>query len=118
MIPFSVESELKENPRAVIIRTVGYFDEDGGNKFRVAAQEYIGKGEKLYILNLKGSPIVNSIGISCILDVTEQITIDVSGRAVFCGLSKAVAEAFKLVGLMKLYPVVATEQDALSEYGG
>ncbi|MBF0499836.1 MAG: STAS domain-containing protein [Candidatus Riflebacteria bacterium] len=116
MATFTIEVEQKENPRVIIIRTFGYFDESGGIKFREIAQDFIAKGDKFYILNLQGSPIVNSIGISGILDITEQITIDLSGRAVFCGLSNAVAEAFKLVGITKLYPVFANETAALAQF--
>ena len=114
MPEFSINTEIRPQPHAVVIRPVGYFSDEGGDKFRAIVQGLIEKGEKTFVLNFQGSPIVNSIGISCILDATEVITTEVQGTVVFCGLSKAVNEAFKLVGILSLYRAFDTEDAALA----
>lgn len=113
MAEFTITTEVKQQPHAVLIRSVGYFNDAGGDKLRTIIQGLVEKGERTFVFNLQGSPVVNSIGISCILDSTEMITTEVQGTVVFCGLTKAVAEAFKLVGILKLYRAFDTEDAAL-----
>ncbi len=115
MAEFSVVTETHENPRIIVIKTTGYLEDKAGEKIKNIVQAYIQKGEKRYIFHLAGSPIINSTGISCILEVTEEIVCDLQGKIAFCCLSKAIADVFKIMNLTANYPVLDTYEAAVAE---
>lgn len=115
MAEFSVVTETHENPRIIVIKTTGYLEDKAGEKIKSIVQTYIDKGEKRYIFHLGGSPIINSTGISCILELTEEITCELQGRLAFCCLSKAINDVFKIMNLSSTYPVLETFEAAVAE---
>lgn len=114
MSEFVISSELSTNPRVVIIKTVGYIDDKAAEKIKNVVQSFISKGERNFLFNFASSPIINSTGISIMLEISEDITFTLQGTVVFCCLSKAINEVFKMMGISSMYKIFHSEAEALN----
>jgi len=116
MANFSVESK-KIDPSFFVVKTRGYFDELGGNKFKEVVKQLIQAGGKKFLFNFKETPIINSNGISYLLEILDQISYDVHGESYFCSLSKAISDVFRMTGISNAFKVFENEEQALTILG-
>ena len=79
---FSLTSELREG-RLVIV-TNGYVNNVGGEAIASEFGRHFENGVKHVVINLAGSKVVNSIGMSFLLEILEQLQ-DTEGKLVFDG---------------------------------
>ena len=108
--------DIQKTPNGVIvIRTKGYFDDEGGEVFRGKVEPLVQQGERKFLLNFKDSPLINSTGISVLIELAEEITSMPNGKVAFCGLSKAVDSVFRMMGLTTAFPVYDTEENAVAK---
>ena len=114
MAGFTCTTE-KTAKNIIVVRTKGYFDDEGGEVFRARVEPLYHQGEKVFLLNFKESPLINSTGISVLIELAEEITTAPEGRVAFCGLSKAVDSVFRMMGLTSAFPVFDTEENALAK---
>lgn len=103
--------------RIVVVRTTGYIDDDGGEKIRKVVESFVEKGETRFLFNLGGSPIVNSTGIACILELIEQVVYERNGQIHFCNLAPAVLTVFKMMGVEGSCKIHDTEANGLAQFG-
>ncbi|MBZ0179278.1 MAG: STAS domain-containing protein [Ignavibacterium sp.] len=93
---FNLSSEVKDN--CVVINTSGYVNNLGGQKIIDEFNTHHQKGIKNYVLNLAESKVVNSIGISFLIEVIEKLN-DSNGKLVFANLDPSVDKTFTIMGL-------------------
>jgi len=98
----------------VVIATEGYLNKDLGEEIQNIAQKYIDNGSSIFLINLKDSKIVNSIGASILIELIEQLQ-DIDGQLVFCDLAPIIEKTFKIMGLTKYCKVYPTEDEAVKE---
>ena len=103
---------VEEHDGYAILRTEDYVNNLGGEKIGEAADALIEKGVKKLILNFEKSNVVNSIGISILIEVIEKI-VDVDGRICFCFLTKTIAKTFNIMGLTQYAEIYDTEAQAI-----
>jgi anti-anti-sigma factor len=103
---------VEEGDGFAILRTEGYVNNLGGEKIGDAADALIEKGVKKLVLNFEKSNVVNSIGISILIEVIEKI-VDVDGRICFCFLTKTIAKTFNIMGLTQYAEIYDTEAQAI-----
>lgn len=82
----------------VIIETYGYINIDGGEAIANEAYRYIDKGITKVVLNLENSRVINSIGISILIEIMERLE-EVSGTLFFTNLSATIEKTFTIMGL-------------------
>lgn len=104
---------VEEHGEYAIIRTEGYVNNLGGEKIGEAADNLIEQGIRKLIINFEKSNVVNSIGISILIEVIEKI-VDVEGQISFCFLTKTIEKTFNIMGLTQYAEIFATESDAVS----
>tara|TARA_A100001015_G_C14967895_1_gene703809 strand:- start:9 stop:269 length:261 start_codon:yes stop_codon:yes gene_type:complete len=63
----------------VIIETDGYLNNVGGEKISKECYKEIENGKKLFLLNLEKSKVVNSIGVSILIEIIEKLE-DIDGK--------------------------------------
>ena len=80
---FSLTSELKGS--RLVITTSGYVNNVGGEAIAAEFNKHFGAGVKDVVINLAGSRVVNSIGMSFLLEILEQLQ-DADGKLVFTNL--------------------------------
>ena len=98
----------------VIIETSGYLNNVGGEKISEVCYKEIDSGKKLFLLNLENSKVVNSIGVSILIEIIEKLQ-DVDGRLGYYNLAPIVEKTFNIMGLTKYSTVFKSEEEALKE---
>jgi len=97
-----------------VIYTEGYINNQGGEEIARVAYELIDDGVKVLLLNLKGTKIVNSIGISILIEIIEKM-LEIDGKLAFCCLTPTIEKTFHIMGLAQYAGVFDDEDSAVAE---
>ncbi|HUF78982.1 MAG TPA: STAS domain-containing protein [Thermoanaerobaculia bacterium] len=93
-----------------VLYTEGYINNQGGEQIAKAAYELIDEGYRRILLNLVGTKIVNSIGISILIEIIERM-LEIDGRLAFCCLTPTIEKTFHIMGLAQ-YAGIHGDEDA------
>ena len=110
MADFSLSTNL--NGEIVIIKTSGYLNNVGGEKIADACYKEIDNGKNLFLLDLEESKVVNSIGVSILIEIIEKLQ-EVDGKLGYFNLAPIVEKTFTIMGLTKYSTVFSNESEAL-----
>ena len=110
MADFSLSISVKGD--IVIIRTSGYLNNVGGEKVAQVCYKEIDKGKSLFLLDLEDSKVVNSIGVSILIEIIEKLQ-DVNGKIGYFNLAPIVEKTFTIMGLTKYSTVFSNESEAI-----
>ena len=97
-----------------VIYTDGYINNQGGEEIAKSAYKLLDEGYKVLLLNLAGTKIVNSIGISILIEIIEKM-IEVEGKMGFCCLTPTIEKTFHIMGLAQYAPIFKDEDSALGQ---
>lgn len=100
-----------------VIYTEGYINNQGGEEIARVAYELIDQGKKAILLNLAGTKIVNSIGISILIEIIEKM-MEIGGKLAFCSLTPTIDKTFHIMGLAQyagIYPDEDSAREALTD---
>ncbi len=95
-----------------IFWTDGYINNQGGEEIARQAYAQLEAGARALVLNLEKTRIVNSIGISILIEVLEKV-MDGKGVLAFCNLTPTIDKTFRIMGLAQYAAIYPTEQEAL-----
>ena len=110
MADFSLD--VKDEGDVLIIETTGYLNNVGGEKISEACYEKMENGKKLFLLDLENSKVVNSIGVSILIEIIEKLQ-DVDGKLGYYNLAPIVEKTFNIMGLTKYSTVFGSKSEAL-----
>jgi anti-anti-sigma factor len=102
--------------RLGLLEVAGYINNEAGEAIAREARRLIEGGHATLLLDLATTRIINSIGISLLLEVLEQI-LEIKGTLAFCSLSPSIAKTFQIMGLSqytRIFPDRATALAALA----
>ncbi len=108
--PFSLTSEVKD--QCLVIATQGYVNNVGGEAIAQEFSRHFESGIKYVIINLAGSRVVNSIGMSFLIEIIEQLE-EAGGKMVFTNLDPAVEKMLSIMGLFKFAGKEPTVDEAM-----
>jgi anti-anti-sigma factor len=94
-----------------VLYTEGYINNQGGEEIARVAYDLIGEGYRVLLLNLAGTKIVNSIGISILIEVIEKM-LEVNGKLGFCNLTPTIEKTFHIMGLAQYAGIYRDEAAA------
>lgn len=114
MSEFKFEREFAGD--VLVIRPEGYFNEQAGQTIRAFLKESISEGTKKVVLNLEKVAIINSPGITKILELTEEILYDLKGQIALVGVSQLYQEVFQVIGLTSMTSIFSDEKSAISQF--
>ncbi|MBZ0090430.1 MAG: STAS domain-containing protein [Thermoanaerobaculia bacterium] len=97
-----------------VIYTEGYINNQGGEEIARAAYELIDAGHKTLLLNLTGTKIINSIGISILIEIIEKM-LEVEGKLAFCALTPTIEKTFHIMGLAQYASIYPDEGSAMAQ---
>jgi anti-anti-sigma factor len=103
-----------ERDGVAVIRTDGYINNQGGEEIARVAYELIEKGHDRLLLNLDQTKIVNSIGISILIEIIEKM-LEIDGRLAFCNLTPTIAKTFHIMGLAQYAGIHSDEEIAVAQ---
>ena len=110
MLKVSVD---RRTPLAVIY-TEGYINNQGGEEIARVAYDLIDNDHNVLLLNLEGTKIVNSIGISILIEIIEKM-LEIEGVLAFCNLTPTIEKTFHIMGLAQYAKIFDTEETAVGE---
>lgn len=105
---------VDRRPAGAILYTKGYINNVGGEEIANRAYEFMDDGVKVILLNLKDTKIVNSIGISILIEIIEKM-IDKGGKIGFCCLTPVIHKTFQIMGLANYATIYDSEDAALND---
>jgi len=111
----SLKVRVDRRSGLAVVYTDGYINNQGGEEIAQAANALMEEGYRALLLNLAGSKIVNSIGISILIEVLERM-LELQGRLAFCCLTPTIQKTFHIMGLTQyaqVYPDEAAAVDGL-----
>jgi len=108
---FDVKIEKKD--KFAILRTDGYINNLGGEKISDIVNQLINEGISNFILNFEKSNVVNSIGISILIEVIENLS-EIDGHIFFCNLTKTISNTFTVMGLTQFANIYESEEEAIN----
>jgi anti-anti-sigma factor len=109
-VQFSVASRLEGD--AAIIYPKGYLNNLSGESLVIECGIYIGKGISNIVVNFSETDLINSIGISMLLQIIEDLK-NIKGTICCTNMSKFLRDTFEMLGLMQHLLVFPVESDAL-----
>ena len=113
MSNFKVEVQPMDS--FVVLRSEGYINNLGGEQIAVECFRLMEEGYDKFILNLNNSKVVNSIGISILIEIIEKI-ISREGRLAFTNLTPTIAKTFKIMGLLQFTELFNDEYTAIDAF--
>ena len=91
---------IEEKDGVIIISTSGYFNNIAGEAVLEIFNEKIDSGSKNFLIDMADSKVVNSIGVSILIEINEKLQA-VDGKLAFCNLAGIVEKTFNIMGLTK-----------------
>ena len=105
--------EVREENEIIIIKTSGYLNNVGGEKISEACYAEIDKGKKYFLLDLENSKVVNSIGVSILIEIIEKLQ-EIDGKLGYYNLAPIVSKTFKIMGISSYSELYESENEALT----
>jgi anti-anti-sigma factor len=107
---------IDRRPNGAILYTKGYINNVGGEEIANRAYELMDQGALHLLLNLRETKIVNSIGISILIEIIEKM-MDKGGKIGFCCLTPVIMKTFQIMGLAQYASIFPDEEAAIKEMG-
>jgi anti-anti-sigma factor len=106
--------KIKEADNYCILYTSGYINNQAGEQIATCCFEYIGMGKQHFIINMEESNMINSIGISKLIEIIKKL-MGGSGTLSFCCLTPTIAKTFKIMGLTQYARIFEMEDEAVQQ---
>ena len=116
MMTEALKVKLDLRDKLAVIYTEGYINNQGGEEIARVADEAMQQGHKYVLLNLVGTKIVNSIGISILIEIIEKM-LEIEGKLAFCNLTPTIEKTFNIMGLTQYADIYADEETAVGGLG-
>jgi anti-anti-sigma factor len=110
---FKLESNINEN--VGFIKTHGYINNVGGESIVNEFNKLSSDGAKNIVLNLADTKVVNSIGISFLIEIIEKLN-DNGGKLVFTNLDPTIEKTFTIMGLFHFAEKADSDEAAASKF--
>ena len=107
----SLNVSVDRRDSLAVIYTEGYINNQGGEEIAKVSYELLDQGYKVLLLNLAGTKIVNSIGISILIEIIEKM-IEINGKLGFCCLTPTIEKTFHIMGLAQYAGIYRDETAA------
>ena len=108
----SCKINVERRGDVAVFWTDGYINNQGGEEIARQAYAQLDAGARALVLNLEKTRIVNSIGISILIEVLEKV-MDRKGVLAFCNLTPTIDKTFRIMGLAQYASIYPSLDDAL-----
>ena len=98
----------------VILELDGRLDANTSSLFSDQLVQLIASGDKNFVIDLSQLVYISSSGLRAFLIAARQLRSN--GKMVLCSLNQDVKEVFDITGFGSLFPVVASQQEALRTF--
>lgn len=116
---FGLANKFDINIRAeqqyAVLETEGYLNDALGEQLSQKAQDLIEKGYTQLVINLAKTALINSIGISILIEIIEALD-EREGTLNFCGLSPTQERTFRMMAIAKYAGIFPDEKTAVADF--
>ena len=110
----SFSLDTRRQGSVCVFCTHGYINNSGGETIAKKFEEVYTGGGNAFLFDLADSRIINSIGISFLIEILERI-LDADGTMAFCNCAPIVEKTFKIMGITNYARIYKTTDEALAE---
>lgn len=102
---FNLTCAMKND--VLVITTEGYINNAGGEKISQEFDPHFQNGVTKLLIDMEGSKVVNSIGISFLIEIIEKLN-EKKGILYFSNLDPSVEKTFTIMGLFQFAEKVSS----------
>lgn len=95
---FNLITEIRNN--ALVMKTDGYINNIAGERIVKEFTDSFSGGISKVVIDLENSKVINSIGISYLLEIIEKLN-DSNGKLIFTNLDPTIEKTFNIMGLFQ-----------------
>ena len=106
--------KVREQDGVIVLNTNGYLNNFGGEQIASVCLQKISEGKRKFLVNLEKTEMVNSIGVSILIEVIEELQ-SVNGKIAYCNLVPIVEKTFNIMVISKYAKIHSNEEEALLE---
>lgn len=107
--------QIRAEHEYAVLETAGYLNDSLGERLSKEAQELIEKGYTQLVINLDKTALINSIGISILIEIIEALD-ERNGTLNFCGLSATQERTFRMMAIAKYAGIFPDEKAAIADF--
>ncbi len=105
--------QIREAEEHAVIEMEGYLNDSLGEELSEEAHTLIEKGYTKLVINLEKTSLINSIGISILIEIIESLD-EHEGTLNFCGLTSTQERTFRMMALAKYAGIFPDEKAAIA----
>ena len=114
-MPENMKVTVKKGDGYVVMYTDGYINNIGGEKLAEECYKLIVEGCRHFILSLDKSRVINSIGVSILIEMIERVQ-EHHGSVSFCNLTPTIAKTFRIMRLTDAAEIYEDEAKAVEAF--
>ena len=107
--------KTRDVENGLVVYIDGYLNNLLGEEVERVVRESLDTGTRNFLLNFERTRLINSIGISIVIDIVEKI-MDRNGTLAFCALSRINRELFQMTGVARYVQAFDREEEALGYF--
>lgn len=109
---------IENKPTCVIVRLDGYLDGETGQQLQQLLEGLLCRGTRGMVLEFSKCTSINSLGVSCLLEIVIRIIEDFGGKLVFVGLNELQRRVMVLSGIIPMAISAPNIDEACRVAGG
>ena len=113
MTDFNIK--VREEGDITILETSGYLNNFGGDKVASICKQSISEGKRKLLINLENTKMVNSIGVSILIEIIEDLQ-GVNGKIGYYNVAPIVEKTFNIMGITNYSKIYTSEEDAIKAF--
>jgi anti-anti-sigma factor len=98
-----------------VVYVNGYLNSLLGKEMERMIHDVLDTGRSRVVLNFEGTKFINSVGVSSIIGVVEQMS-ERQGKLAFCSLNRINQELLRITGVSRYVRAFDSEEEALSYF--
>ena len=106
--------KVKDENGVIVVTTNGYLNNYGGEQVASVCLQKISEGKRKFLINVEKTAMVNSIGVSILIEVIEELQ-GTNGKIAFCNTAPIVEKTFNIMGISKYAKIYASEEEGLAD---
>jgi anti-anti-sigma factor len=104
--------KVREEGDITILETSGYLNNFGGDRVASICKQSISEGKRKLLINLDNTKMVNSIGVSILIEIIEDLQ-GVNGKIAYYNVAPIVEKTFNIMGITNYSKIYTSEEDAI-----
>ena len=113
MTDFNIK--VREEGDITILETSGYLNNFGGDRVASICKQSISEGKRKLLINLENTKMVNSIGVSILIEIIEDLQ-GVNGKIAYYNVAPIVEKTFNIMGITNYSKIYTSEEDAIKAF--